>query len=64
MLWLEAVGWEAGGCPTSSGASYVIGEECVFGFLWLILSQNWGQKLGELSVINPVLTILVVKVTV
>lgn len=33
------------------------GAGSIFRFLWLVLSWKWGQKLGKLSVTNPVLDV-------
>lgn len=30
---------------------------CILGFLWLVLSWRWGQKLGKLTVMNGVLIV-------
>ena len=36
---------------------FVVGYGSLFGFLWLVLSWKWGQKLGKLRVIPKVLAI-------
>lgn len=36
---------EGGGGPARSGTSCVIGEENMFGFLWLVLNWQWEQIL-------------------
>lgn len=37
-----------------SRTCYVTGLGNVFGFLWLVLNWKWGQKIGELAVIDQV----------
>ena len=40
------------GAGNRSGAFYVISLGSVFGFLYLVMSWNQGQKLGKLEVID------------
>lgn len=51
-LSLGAVGWGSWRELSRSGASYAIGEGCILEFTWLVLTSKWGQKLGQLSVID------------
>lgn len=39
-------------------APYVIDQKYIFGFLQLVLHRKWGQKLGDMSVINQALIVL------
>lgn len=48
---------EAGGGLARSGVSRVTGQGSTCGFLCLLLSWNWRQKLGELTVISQVLSL-------
>lgn len=45
---------EARGGVTRSSVFYVIGYRYILGFLWFVLSWEWEQNLGKLSVTNQV----------